>query len=93
MEADKEPMAVDLPARVYANKERQPRTRCGICGRPLVSATIDRGKTKKVKKKKVGRPKKGSRLTRRKVVGKWCVRCEIFYYPNRSPNYKLRGHV
>ena len=93
MATDSEPLMVELPARVYASGDKQPRPRCGICGGPTVSATIDRGKTEKVKKKKAGRPKKGSKFTRYRVIGRWCVRCGIFYYPNRSPNYRLRHAV
>ena len=87
-----DPLAVSIPPIKLDNgKIKQPKDRCGVCGRPLVSSTIDRGGTLRIEKRSVGRPKKGSKFTRRKVIGKYCARCELFYYPNGSPNYKTRN--
>lgn len=87
-----DPLLVRLPPiKMDDGKDKQPKDRCGECGRPVVAATIDRGGTIKIIKRPVGRPKKGSKWTRRKRVGKWCDRCGLFYYPNGSPNYKTRN--
>lgn len=87
-----DPLAVRLPTiRMDNGKDKQPKDRCGICGRPLVQAAIDHGGTVVIKKRSVGRPKKGSTVTRREVIGTWCKRDKIFYYPNLSPNYKVRN--
>ena len=84
-----DPLAIDAPITIWGiTRPKNPRTRCGECGKPLSAATIDRGRVKK--EKKVGRPKKGEKRTRYTKIGNYCVNCKIFYYPNRSPNYKMR---
>ncbi len=89
---DESPLLVRIPGRDEdRSAAKHPRPRCGICGRPTVVATIDRGKTEKKGKRPVGRPRKGARYTRYRKIGRYCAYCEIFYYPNGTPDYRLRG--
>lgn len=84
-----EPLVIDAPITIWGiTRSKNPRRRCGICKKPLHVARTDRGRIKV--EKKVGRPKKGEKRTRYTKIGTWCVHCKIFYYPNRSPNYKMR---
>lgn len=84
-----EPYVVRVEPNPYdPNAPESPRDRCSDCYKPLNVATIDRGTIKIVRK--VGRPKKGERRTRYCKIGKYCIPCELFFYPNGSPNYKMR---
>ena len=86
---EEDPLAIDAPITIWGiTRSKNPRRRCGVCKRPMNVATTDRGRVKK--EKKVGRPKKGEKRTRYTKIGHWCPHCELFFYPNRSPNYKMR---
>jgi hypothetical protein len=89
---DEEPRAVSTPITIWGmtRKTKNPRPRCTRCGGTLHVARIDQGRVIVEKEKKVGRPRKGERKTRYTKIGKWCITCGIFYYPNGSPNYKLQ---
>lgn len=79
---------------IQRNEEgpKNPRPRCPICKKPAYAARIDSERIKIPKKKGPGRPKKTERkkLTRYNKIGYWCAKCEIFYYLDGTPNYKLR---
>jgi hypothetical protein len=86
---NKEPFAIDAPITIWGmTRSKNPRRRCSVCKKPLNSARVDRGRVKK--EKKVGRPRKGGKRTRYTKIGDFCFPCGIFYYLNRSPNYKMR---
>ena len=87
---EEEPRAITTPITVWGRtrKTKNPRGVCTRCNKSLLVAKTDGGRIVIEKAKKVGRPKKGERKVRYTKIGKWCKECEIFYYPNDSPNWQ-----
>lgn len=74
------------------NGPRNPRPRCPICKKATYAARIDKDRIKTPTRRGRGRPKKtvNENKTRYDKIGHWCDKCEIFYYLDGTPNYKLR---
>jgi hypothetical protein len=71
---------------------KNPRPRCPLCKSATYAARIDKDRVKGPRERKRGRPKKSDskKKTRYSKIGYWCETCEIFYYLDGTPNYKLR---
>jgi len=71
---------------------KNPRPRCPFCEKIVYATRIDKERKKKPKKPKRGRPKNIDRktTTHYNKIGYWCFECEIFFYLDGTPNYKLR---
>lgn len=62
---------------------------CSECNKPTYKVKIDHGR--KDVKPKAGRPAKGAVRSRYEHIGYWCRRCEIFYYHDKTPDYRERA--
>lgn len=62
---------------------------CSECDKPTYVVKIDHGR-KDVKPKR-GRPARGSVRSRYEKIGHWCRHCEIFYYLDKTPDYRERA--
>ena len=79
---------VQKEAREKGNKKR---ARCPYCGSKVYVQRIDKNRVRK-KEKKVGRPKKNM-TTRYTITGHYCNKCEIHFYLDGTPNYKLHSRT
>lgn len=62
---------------------------CSECNKPTYKIKVDHGR-KKMRPKR-GRPVKGAVLSRYEHIGYWCRGCEIFYYLDKTPDYRERA--
>ena len=72
----------------YLPKKRL-RPICSKCNKPTYKVKVDHGR--KNVKPKPGRPAKGAIRIRYEHIGHWCRNCEIFYYLDKTPDYRDRA--
>lgn len=91
---EKKPTLIMAPISIWGIKRREDgpknlRPRCPFCKAVCYASRIDKNRKRPSKKKKVGRPKKMKDHIRYKKIGFWCDDCEVFFYMDGTPNYKL----
>ncbi len=62
---------------------------CSECNKPTYKIKVDHGRKKM--RIKAGRPAKGSIRSRYEHIGYWCRTCEIFFYLDKTPDYRERA--
>lgn len=92
---NEDPKVISAPISIWGiERSENPRPRCGVkaCRKPLNVAVIEAGRVRVEKKRGPGRPpKKSKQKNRGRIkIGLYCKHCHIFYYPDGTPNYKLR---
>ncbi len=89
-----DPKAIMTPITIWGKTRttKKPRSICPFCEKKLYSVRVDMNRLRKEEKtKKVGRPRKKSKVTRYTKIGYWCKGCEVFFYSDGTPNYKLHA--